>query len=142
VDADGDFVVAWSSYAQDGSHFGAFARSFHRTGAARTLETRINTYVTGGQHRPAVAAAADGDFVIVWQSPQDGDYDGIFAQRFDVGPTIDVDGDGAYLPLTDGLLLLRFGFGFSGSTLISGAVGPGCTRCDAASITAYLMSLL
>jgi hypothetical protein len=44
--------------------------------------------------------------------------------------------------LTDGLLLLRFGFGFSGNTLINGAVGPGCTRCDAASITAYLQSLL
>ena len=45
---------------------------------------------------------------------------------------IDVDGDGAYLPLTDGLLLLRFGFGFSGATLTTSAVGPNCTRCDAA----------
>jgi hypothetical protein len=55
---------------------------------------------------------------------------------------IDVDGDGLYLPLTDGLLLLRFAFGFSGNTLITGAVGPGCTRCDPPSITQYLQSLL
>ena len=56
---------------------------------------------------------------------------------------VDIDGDGLYLPLTDGLLLLRFSFGFSGATtLITGAVSGSCTRCDAPSITAYLQTLL
>ena len=45
-------------------------------------------------------------------------------------------------PLTDGLLVLRLLFGFTGATLISGAVGAGCTRCDATSILAYLEPLL
>lgn len=54
----------------------------------------------------------------------------------------DGDGDGQYLPLTDGLLMVRFGFGFTGATLTSGAVGPGCTRCHAPSIEAYLQALL
>ena len=46
----------------------------------------------------------------------------VFAQRFDVSPLVDADGDGLYLALTDGLLLLRFSFGFTGATLITGAV--------------------
>ena len=41
-------------------------------------------------------------------------------------------------PLTDGLLVLRYLFGFTGDTLITGAVGANCTRCDAPSIEAYL----
>jgi hypothetical protein len=142
ADADGDFVITWRSDAQDGFDWGVFARSFDAAGLPQTLEAPINTYITASQLDPAIAAEADGDFVIVWQSLQDGDDLGVFAQRFDVAPIIDVDGDGAYLPLTDGLLMLRFGFGFTGSTLISGAVAGGCTRCDAASITAHLQGLL
>ncbi len=38
---------------------------------------------------------------------------------------LDVDGDGALAPLTDGLLLLRYLFGFSGATLTTGALGGG-----------------
>jgi hypothetical protein len=43
--------------------------------------------------------------------------------------------------LTDGLLVLRFEFGFTGTTLTSSAVGPGCTRCDHTTILPYLQSL-
>jgi hypothetical protein len=32
-------------------------------------------------------------------------------------------------------------FGFGGATLVSGAVGPGCTRCTAPAIESYLASL-
>ncbi|HEX2464932.1 MAG TPA: hypothetical protein VHR17_09915, partial [Thermoanaerobaculia bacterium] len=56
--------------------------------------------------------------------------------------TIDVDGNGSITPLTDGLLLLRYFFSFTGATLTSAAVGTGCGRCDAASIHPYLSSLL
>ena len=38
-------------------------------------------------------------------------------------------------PLTDGLLVLRHLFGFTGATLTGGALGDGCTRCLAADIT-------
>jgi hypothetical protein len=195
VDADGDFAVSWESALQDVGTPGIFTRRFASTGTPTSAELQVNTYVTSEQLKPALAADADGDFVIAWQSPQsfggvlarrfknpgvpttgelevvlrngyqgsaavdaedngdfvvawvefDGpaDFDlGIFARRFDVPAGIDVDGDGQYLPLTDGLLLLRFGFGFTGATLITGAVGPGCTRCDAPSITTHLQSLL
>jgi hypothetical protein len=54
---------------------------------------------------------------------------------------LDVDGNGAVLALSDGLLVLRWLFGLTGETLISGAVGAGCTRCSAAEIEDYLASI-
>jgi DNA-binding beta-propeller fold protein YncE len=58
-------------------------------------------------------------------------------------PSYDIDGDGQTEPLTDGLLLLRYLFGFTGATLVSGAVDVvNCTRCTAAVIEAYLGALI
>jgi hypothetical protein len=51
---------------------------------------------------------------------------------------LDPDGNGQMLPLSDGLLLLRYFFGFRGMSLIAGAVGGGCSRCDAPSIEAFI----
>jgi hypothetical protein len=46
-------------------------------------EFRVNTYTTGHQARPRAAMQRDGDFVVVWQSSnQGGGYYGIFGQRF------------------------------------------------------------
>lgn len=68
--------------------------------------------------------------------------DGVAAFTRDV-PAYDIDGDGEHDPLTDGLLLLRYLFGFTGSTLITGAVDlANCTRCTAAEIEAYIEALL
>ena len=55
--------------------------------------------------------------------------------------TLDIDGTGTISALTDGLLILRFLFGFTGATLPAGAVGGGCSRCDAATIEPYLQTL-
>jgi hypothetical protein len=51
---------------------------------------------------------------------------------------LDVDGDGESKPLTDGLLLIRYLFGFSGDSLISGAIGSGATRDTAEEVEAYI----
>jgi DNA-binding beta-propeller fold protein YncE len=54
----------------------------------------------------------------------------------------DIDGDGELDPLTDGLLLVRFLFGFTGNALINVAVDlVNCTRCTAAAIEAYIATL-
>jgi hypothetical protein len=142
LDADGDFVILWRS---DGLEPEAdiLARRFKASGLPQSQDVLVNTYTATSQAAGRVAADPEGDFVVTWSSElQDGSSFGVFAQRFDVPQTIDVDGDGSYLPLTDGILLLRFGFGFTGATLITGAVAPGCTRCDAPSITAYLRTLV
>ena len=44
---------------------------------------------------------------------------------------LDIDGDGESKPLTDGRLLIRYLFGFSGDSLVNGAVGPEATRNSA-----------
>jgi hypothetical protein len=60
-----------------------------------------------------------------------------------LGLVLDIDNSGAPLdPLTDGLLVLRLLFGFTGPTLTNGAVAPDCVvRCDAATILPYLQGL-
>jgi hypothetical protein len=59
-----------------------------------------------------------------------------------LGLMLDVDGDGQTDSLTDGLLLLRWGFGAHGETLVQGAVDVfNCQRCTAPEIEAYLDGL-
>jgi hypothetical protein len=58
-------------------------------------------------------------------------------------PVYDIDGDGNEDALTDGLLMLRYLFGFRGNTLVTGAVDAiNCTRCTAAEIEPFIGSLL
>lgn len=52
-------------------------------------EFQVNTYTTNNQAYPVVAMDNDGDFVITWQSNQDGSYYGIYAQQYDnAGATV------------------------------------------------------
>ena len=51
---------------------------------------------------------------------------------------LDIDGSGDVTALTDGLLLIRYLFGFSGDSLISGAVGTDATRTTSSEIEAYI----
>src|SRR6185436_19248033 len=48
-------------------------------------EFPINTYTTCDQVLPSVAAAASGDFVIVWQSYLQAGFISVFGQRFSAG---------------------------------------------------------
>ena len=48
--------------------------------------------------------------------------------------SLDIDGDGTAGALTDGLLVIRFMFGFTGSSLTAGAIGPSATITDAQTI--------
>ncbi|HKB04344.1 MAG TPA: putative Ig domain-containing protein, partial [Gemmataceae bacterium] len=83
MDANGDFVVAWRTFDQDGDDGGIFARRFNAAGEPLTGEFQVNTYTTNGQYLPAVAMNAAGQFVIAWESvDQDGDASGIYAQLF------------------------------------------------------------
>ena len=51
---------------------------------------------------------------------------------------LDIDGNGAVTALTDGLLLLRYQFGFRGNSLIQGAIGDNATRTTAVDIESFL----
>ncbi|MDH3913468.1 MAG: VCBS repeat-containing protein [Rhodospirillales bacterium] len=84
MDAHGDFVVAWSSYGQDGDGTGVFARRYDAAGVAQGPEFQVNSFTTSSQGAPALAMDAKGDFAVAWaSSAQDGSDFGVFAQRFD-----------------------------------------------------------
>jgi hypothetical protein len=83
IDADGDFVVTWSSFGQEAANFGIYGQRYLANGTADGGEFHVNTYTTAHQTAPAVAADADGKFVVVWTSEgQDGSGTGIYGQRF------------------------------------------------------------
>jgi hypothetical protein len=59
-----------------------------------------------------------------------------------IGDQLDIDGDGENEPLTDGVLVMRWLFGFRGAELTAFAVDEiDCTRCTAAAIESYLAGL-
>ena len=55
--------------------------------------------------------------------------------------SLDIDGNGKYDALSDGILAIRYLFGFRGDTLISNAIAPDCTRCTAPEIESCLQEL-
>jgi len=83
-DANGNFVVVWQSYGQDGSDYGVFGRRFNAAGVAQGSEFRVNSYTTNMQNYAKVASDANGGFVVVWLSDgQDVSSIGVFGRRFD-----------------------------------------------------------
>jgi hypothetical protein len=80
---NGNFVVTWVSFGQDGDQGGIYAQRFNAVGAMQGAEFRVNTFTTYSQQFPIVAMDTTGDFVVTWQSPgQDADSTGVFAQRY------------------------------------------------------------
>ncbi len=137
IDTNGDFVVVWTGTT------GILGQRFASTGAKLGSEFQISVYPGAIHNRAATAMEANGDFVVAWISdPHDGSEYGVFARRFSFVRELDIDDNGLVDPLTDGLLVLRRLFGFSGPSLVTGAVGNGCLRCDPASIQSYIDSIL
>jgi hypothetical protein len=90
MDAPGNFVVVWYAATQDGSGYGVFGQRYDNTGVPSGTDFRVNSYTTGAQTSPAVAAEPTGRFVVTWQSDgQDGSGHGVFAQRY--GPIFPVE---------------------------------------------------
>jgi hypothetical protein len=88
ADSSGNFVVVWTSSGQDGSSEGVFGQRYASSGTPLGPEFRVNTYSTGSQLDPAVAADPSGNFVVTWGSDlQDGFGDGVFGQRYDSSGT-------------------------------------------------------
>lgn len=101
MDADGDFVISWTSHGQDGvgngpggssnGLNGVFAQRYDTTGAKVGQMFQVNTTAENNQQHSKVAMDADGDFIIVWESFQESgdgtelgaaDNWGVYAQRY------------------------------------------------------------
>jgi hypothetical protein len=84
MNADGEFLVTWTSFGQDGGRDGVFARWFDPLGQPMDDEFLVNTTTVHAQRTPDVAINGSGDFVITWASDgQDANDWGVYAQRFD-----------------------------------------------------------
>src|SRR5262245_40021682 len=66
--ADGNVVIAWSSFAQDGDLYGVFGQRFSSTGEKIGGEFQVNQFTANNQRSPAVAAFAYGGFLVAWIS--------------------------------------------------------------------------
>jgi hypothetical protein len=143
IGSSDDFVVSWRGYVDEASDVDVFARRIDSAGVPTGGDVQVNSYTSGSQLQPRVAAAGPSGFAVVWRSEQDGSANGVFAQRLGLSTlaTLDIDGNGALAPLTDGLLVLRARFGFSGPSLTNGAIGDNCTRCDSTSVLPYINGL-
>jgi Ca2+-binding RTX toxin-like protein len=84
------FVVTWrdDSGHDGGSGSDIRAQVHSNDGTVILPEFMVNTYTSGSQYQPTVAALDDGGFVISWTSQyQDGSNTGVYSQRFDANGT-------------------------------------------------------
>lgn len=79
----GDFLVVWTSMAQDGSSDGVYGQFLASDGSLVQGEFRVNTTTAGPQRNPTVAADGVGRFLTVWTSFVGGTpvFD-LYAQRY------------------------------------------------------------
>jgi len=75
----GDFVVVWRSNIA--GRYETRARSFGPDGSAHSAELAVHAATLGDQFAPTVGMAADGKFVVAWESGRDDQYE-IRARRF------------------------------------------------------------
>ena len=91
---DGSAINTWSSFGEDGSMFGVYARRLKPTGVGATAkEFQVNQFASYNQRNPAVAALPNGTYVITWISEQERR-----ANSMDVYARVFTD---AGVPLTD-----------------------------------------
>ncbi len=84
ADPVGDFVTVWQKQSAATGGWDVFARQYNKAGAPVGAEIQVNTTTGAGcRQLPAVAADANGDFVVVWQSDEEpGGLTGIFGQLY------------------------------------------------------------
>ena len=89
MNASGQFVVTWERDQGTGD-YDIYARLYNSSGTAVTSEFLVNDTTTYDQEHAHVAMAADGTFVVVFESNIEASgtyYDNIYAQRYDATGT-------------------------------------------------------
>lgn len=67
---NGNVVVVWTSYDQDGSMQGVYGQQFNSTGSKIGTEFPVNQFTGFNQRTPAIASLSTGGFVVAWISEQ------------------------------------------------------------------------
>jgi len=74
-----NFLVTWTSNLQDGSDTGVFGQILDPSGALIGSGFQINTFTANDQNNSALTSYGT-NYVVVWQSEQDGSNYGIYGQ--------------------------------------------------------------
>lgn len=84
LDPNGNFIVVWCSWRQDGHDGGIYGQRYFQDGTRNGIEFQVNTTSAYYQWLPRAAISKDSSFIVVWSSwKQDGSREGIYAQLFD-----------------------------------------------------------
>ncbi|MEQ1776984.1 MAG: DUF4347 domain-containing protein, partial [Nitrosomonas sp.] len=80
---NGSFVVTWTSYGQEGVRASIYAQQYNENGTPLHNEFRVNTY-PNSSYFSTILALSDGSYMLAWTADgQDGNGQGVYAQRFD-----------------------------------------------------------
>jgi gliding motility-associated-like protein len=83
MDNDGNSMIAWSSFGQDGDHLGIIGQIYDNSGAAVGGEIAVNSTTAGAQDWASVAVTSNNSYLVSWTSwGQDGDKAGVYMQGF------------------------------------------------------------
>lgn len=82
IDSDGDFVIVWHSFDQDGDRYGIYGQRFDKNGLTQGTEFQVNQTTVDDQFFPDVAMDTAGNFVVTWHSGTDIDHD-VYARVYD-----------------------------------------------------------
>ena len=87
VDENGNAMIVWSSYDQDGDQYGVYGQFIDNAGAMVGSELSVSTTTNGSQDFASVAASRSGDkFVVTWtDDSEDGDFQGVYARAHELG---------------------------------------------------------
>jgi tRNA(Arg) A34 adenosine deaminase TadA/methionine-rich copper-binding protein CopC len=76
---NGNAVIVWKSYGQDGSENGIYSQIISASGTKEGQEIQVNVNTTGSQQWPNVTTLSNGDYVVTWTDNSD---DTVRARRF------------------------------------------------------------
>ena len=110
----------------------------------RPNKTLLGSVIVGGtsqlnhnRRRVDDLFSFSGDSLTSGQAGRDS-ADAITGYLTDADSDLDIDGGSESKPLSDGLLLIRYLFGFSDDSLISGAIGDEAEQDTAEEVEAYI----
>lgn len=92
----GEFLVSWSSWAQDGDGWGSYVRRFSATGTPLGDELRLNSDTAGSQLDASIATGSNGDLLATYTS---GVPDGSGWETFALALGADGSADGSPVPV-------------------------------------------
>jgi hypothetical protein len=78
-----DYLIVWTSLAQDGSREGVYGQFLHGDGSKVGGEFRVNTTTVGSQIQPVVVSDGSSQFLAIWSSFTGLQYGfDLYAQRY------------------------------------------------------------